>query len=287
MPGLLPYTMYYENSRGDVLRLDEPPCIVTSCSLFDSSWKLTRAQRPLGEGGSLLARKRPGDERTMTVRLAAENSALLSAAMDRMSDIFDYDVVNYTSGRLWVNGSYLRCWCSGRARELSCDITNQAEMTVTVFPEQPAWCTETSYRIAPGSTSADSGGHSYPYSYPYRYSSTRSSVIVNNSRFSPSPMRITLYGPAAEPRVYVSGMCIGVNTPLLSGERIVIDQQNKLITKILTDGSTVNCFGDRIKNGQTFEYASPGSNPAAIYSDTLGVDIVLIEQRSEPAWSCV
>ena len=100
-------------------------------------------------------------------------------------------------------------------------------------------------------------------------------------------MRITLYGPSDEPRVYIAGMCIGVNTPLLSGERVTIDQQNKLITKTGTDGSAENCFGDRIKNGMTFEFAPPGSSPADIFCDTLGVDIVLIEQRSEPLWTCV
>lgn len=287
MSGLLPYSMYYENSRGDILRLDEPPCITTASRLFDSSWKLTRSQRPLGEGGSLLARKRPGDERTLTVQMTAGSAAGLSGAIARMADIFDYDVVNYTAGRLWVNDSYMRCWCSGRVKELSCDTVNRAEVTVTVCPEQPAWCTEKSYRIIPGGTAADSGGHGYPYSYPYRYSSSRNSLSIENSRFSASPMLITLYGPAAEPRVYVGGVCIGVNTPLLSGERVVIDQQNKLITKIGTDGSSSNCFGDRIKNGQTFAFAPPGSTPVDVYNDTLGVDIVLIEQRSEPSWSCV
>lgn len=286
MPGLLPYTMYYENSRGEILRLDEPPCVTTSCRLFDSSWKLTRAQRPLGEGGSLLARKRPSDERTLTVSMTADTAAGLSAAMADMADIFDYDVVSSTSGKLWVNGSYLRCWCSGRVKELSCDIVNRAELTVTICPEQPAWCTETAYRIPAGGIQADENGHRYPYSYPYRYSSSRSSLSIVNSRFSPSPMRITLYGPATEPRVYVNGVCIGVNTPLLSGERVVIDQQNRLITKTGTDGTSTNCFGDRIKNGMTFEFAPPGSSPVDVYNDTLGVDIVLIEQRSEPAWTC-
>lgn len=286
MPGLLPYSMYYENSRGEILQLDQLPCITTASTLFDITWKLTRSQRPLGEGGSLLARKRPGDQRTLTVRMAAGSAAELSEVIERMADIFDYDVVNYTAGRLWVNNSYLRCWCSGRVKEMSCSITTQAEATVTVCPEQPAWCTERAYRIIPGGTTADSEGHLYPYSYPYRYSSSRSSLSIYNSRFSASPMRITLYGPAADPRVYVGGVCIGVNTPLLSGERVVIDQQNKLITKIGTDGSSSNCFGDRIKNGQTFEFAPPGSTPVDVYSDTLGVDIVLIEQRSEPSWSC-
>lgn len=287
MPGLLPYSMYYENSRGDILRLDQPPCVTTSCNLFDSSWKLTRSQRPLGEGGSLLARKRPGDERTLTVKMTATDAAALSDAINTMADIFDYDVVNLSSGRLWVNGSYLRCWCSGRVKELSCDIINQAEVTVTVCPEQPTWCTEKLYRIVAGGVQADSDGHRYPYSYPYRYSSSRSSLNIVNDRFSPSPMRITLYGPAPEPRVYVGGTCIGVLTPLLSGERVTIDQQNKLITKTGNDGKTINCFGDRIKNGQTFQFAPPGSTPVDVYHDALGVDIVLIEQRSEPSWSCV
>ncbi len=286
MSDLLPYSMYYENSRGDILRLDQPPCVTTSCRLFDSSWRLTRAQRPLGEGGSLLARRRPADERTLTVSVTADTAAGLSRAMAYMADVFDYDVVSSTSGRLWINGSYMRCWCSGRVKELSCDIVNRAELTVSICPEQPAWCTETLYRIMAGETRTDALGHSYPYSYPYRYSSARGSFSLVNSHFSPSPMRITLYGPSSEPRVYVNGNCIGVNTPLLSGERVLIDQQNRIIRKTDIAGNTVSVFGDRIKNGLTFEYARPGSNPVDIYSDTLSADIVLIEERSEPLWVC-
>lgn len=286
MPDLLPYSMYYENSRGEILRLDQPPCVTTSSHLFDSSWKLTRALRPLGEGGSLLSRRRPADERTMTVSVTADNADGLSRALAHMADVFDYDVVSYTSGRLWVNGSYLRCWCSGRIKELSCDIVSRAQLTVSICPEQPAWCTETLYRIMAGETHTDAGGHSYPHSYPYRYSSARGSLSLFNPHFAPSPMRITLYGPSAEPRVYVNGNCIGVNTPLLSGERVLLDQQNRIIRKTDIAGNTVNAFGDRIKNGLTFEYALPGSNPVDIYSDTMSADIVLIEERSEPLWVC-
>ncbi|MBE6760633.1 MAG: hypothetical protein E7554_11245 [Ruminococcaceae bacterium] len=287
MPSLLPYEIYYENSAGDVLRLDRPPFVVTSCRLFDSSWKLTRSQRPLGEGGSLLARRRPADERTMTVQAVADDSAGLAAALIRMSEVFDYDVIARTSGRLWVNGSYQCCWCSGSVKELSCDFPDRAQLTVTVCPEQPAWCTERSYRILGGDTVSDPGGHGYPYSYPYRYGTSRRSISLVNTHFAPAPMRITLYGPAQEPRVYVGDSCIGVNTPLHAGERVLIDQQNKLITRTGTDGVSFNCFGDRIKNGQTFDYAPPGSTVIDLYSETLGVDIVLVEQRSEPSWVCV
>lgn len=287
MPDLLPYSIYYENSRGDILRLDQPPCVVTSSSLFDTFWKLTRSPRPLGEGGSLLSRKRPCDDRTMTVLMTAPTAAGLSEAISDMADIFDYDLESRSSGKLWINGSYLRCWCSGRVKELSCDIINQAKMTVTVSPETPAWCTEHSYRIVPGNAHADPDGHAYPYRYPYRYGSSRQSLSIYNHCFSPAPMRITLYGPAAEPRVYVSGACIGVNTPLLSGERVVIDQQNRLVTKIAADGTSQSVFDDRIKNGMTFEYARPGSSAVDIYSEGLGVDVAVIEQRSEPVWTCV
>ncbi len=286
MTSLLPYEMYYENSAGAVLRLDRPPFVVTSSRLFDTSWKLTRSQRPLGEGGSLLARRRPADQRTMTVQAVSGSSAELAGALTTMSDVFDYDVVTGTSGKLWVNGSYLRCWCSGSIKELSCDFPDRAQLTVTVCPEQPAWCTERSYRILGGDSLSDSGGHSYPYSYPYRYGSTRRSVSVVNTHFAPAPMRITLFGPALEPRVYVGDSCIGINTPLHAGERVIIDQQNRLVTRTGTDGVSFNCFGDRIKNGQTFDYAPPGSTVIDLYNETLGVDIVLIEQRSEPSWTC-
>lgn len=286
MSSLLPFEMHYENSAGEILRLDQPPFVTTSCRLFDISWKMTLAQRPLGEGGSLLTRRRPTGDRTLTVQAAAASARELSDALDRMAAVFDRDVVSLVSGRLWVNGSYMRCWCSGRVKDLSCDMPGQAQITVSVTPEQPVWCTERRYRIMGGETVSDSGGHSYPYSYPRRYGTTRRNLTLVNSHFAPSPMRVTLYGPSLEPRIYVDGMCIGVNTPLLPGERVTIDQLSRQITRIGVDGEKTNAFGDRIKNGQTFSYAPPGSSTVDLYTDSMGADIVLIEQRSEPSWSC-
>lgn len=285
MNGLLPFDMYYENSAGETVRLDRPPFVVTGGRLFDSSWKMTLAQRPLGEGGSLLARRRPTADRTLTVQAAASSAGALSAAMDSMTAVFDYDIEQRVSGRLWINGSYMRCWCSGRTKELSCDLPGQGKITLSVTPEHPAWCTEYRYRLVGGAVVSDSGGHRYPYGYPRRYGTSRRTVSLVNRHFAPSPMRITLYGPSLEPRIYVSGMCIGVNTPLQSGERVIIDQQNRLITRIAADGTASSGFGDRIKNGSVFSYAPPGSSTVDLYNDTLGADIVLIEQRSEPSWS--
>ncbi len=281
----LPYTMYYENSAGAILRLDRPPFVVTDSRLFDCTWKMTLAQRPMGEGGSLLARRRPAADRALTVQAMADSPKELSAALDTMADIFDYDVDRYTSGKLWVNGSYMRCWCSGRTKKFSCDFPRQAQITVTVTPEHPAWCTERRYRLTGGDSLQDSGGHRYPYRYPYRCGSSMPSLSINTTRSAPSPMVITLYGPAIAPRIYVAGMFIGITSSLSEGERVVIDQLSKTITKIGADGQTASIFGDRIKNGHTFEYAPAGISTVEIHSDSLGADITLIEQRSEPSWN--
>lgn len=281
MARLLPYDAYYENSRGEVLRLDRLPFVLRSGDIFDAEWRFTKGIRPLGEGGRLLAAKRSDKEKSFTVSIAADTANQLSAHLERMSAIFDCDVAALQAGRLWINGQYMTCWCSARVKELSCDFVTNASVRVVVHPETPVWCREVSCRIAQNKSN---GGHSYPYSYPYRYGDSRSAARIVNSHFAPCPMRITFHGPAQEPAVYINGGRVGVNISLAEDESAVIDQRSGEVYMVNRSGEKTNCFDARTKNGLVFRYAPSGESIVVLDNGT-DADIVLIEQRSEPTWT--
>jgi|GEM_PF-1901639 len=270
MSDLLPYSIYYQNSDGGFMRFDELPVLALSGTIFDGLWKLTRARRPLGEGGSLLTRSRSDAERTLVLHLSACDAQELSDIMCRMRDLFDRDIESRTSGRLWINDCYMRCWCSARTKELSCDITRSGRITLTILPEHPAWCTDRSYELAADPSLTDSSIRILP---------------VENTSCSPAPMILTIHGPAQDPTVYIGGTATGIDRPLAEGERVVIDQQSRRVTGYTADGQALNYFSHRIKNGSAFEYAPAGAFQISVKGPHPRLEVTLIEQRSEPAWS--
>jgi len=280
---LLPYDIYYENTAGERLVLSELPFVVTGGQLFDAKWSLNTVTRQLGEGARLLSAKRSAEEKSMTVRVAAENASELSVLLRRMSEIFDRDIGALTPGRLWVNDQYMTCWCSARQKELSCDFTASAVVTVSVLPENPVWCRERSFMMNTRNESA-AGGKSYPYSYPCRYGSTVNAMSVENTACGECPVRIIFRGPAENPSVYINGDQIGVYASAEDGEYIIIDQKNREISKVMMNGERVNCFDLRIKNGLTFRGVPAGKS--TVHTENAGeVELVVIEQRSEPEWT--
>lgn len=281
MARILPYDAYYENSRGEVLRLDTLPYVMNSGNLFDADWKFTKGIRPLGEGGRLLAAKRSDGVKTMTVNVVANTSERLSKYLERMAEVFDYDVVSLSPGRLWINGQYMTCWCSARVKELSCDFVTNASVKVSVHPETPVWCREVSCSLAQKSNVE---GHKYSYSYPYRYGSGRPSARIVNTHFAPCPMRITFHGPAESPAVYINGGRVGINISLTDGESAVIDQMSGEVYKTDAAGVRSSCFDARVRNGLAFRYA-PSGESVVILDSGADVDMILIEQRSEPTWT--
>lgn len=281
MARLLPYNAYYENSRGDIIRLDELPFVMDTGDLFNAEWKFSKAVRPFGEGGRLLAAKRADSARTITVNVIADTAHRLSKLLERMAEVFDYDVVSLKAGRLWINGQYMTCWCQARNKELSRDFVTNASVSISVHPETPVWCREVSCKMA-----AEGGveGHRYPYAYPHRYGDSRPSARIVNSHFAPSPMRIIFRGPARNPAVYINGGRVGVNITLTDGECAVIEQMSGEVYKIKPSGEKINCFDSRVRNGLAFKFAPAGESTAVAESGT-DVEIILIEQRSEPSWT--
>lgn len=283
MRGVLPFEVYYENSLGERLYLDRRPCVISGGTLFDTKWKPQTSSRPMGEGLRLLSAKRPSEDKTMELDVYADTQEELADVLENMETHFGRDISAMSCGRLYIGDQFLRCMCMTSKKELSRDFVMMGRLTLTVLTEIPAWCRETTYRHLPGGD-MDADGHKYSYGYPYRYGTGMAGITIYNESYLPSPLRIVFYGPAVSPRVEVNGSVIGINTTLLEGEYAVIDQQMRQIYKVSADGGKTNIFDSRVKNGRTYEYIRPGAAHAGVTSDA-GVDITVIEQRSEPRWA--
>lgn len=273
----------YVNSAGVKLSLDHAPYFTEKSDLYDFSWNIGFASSPLRDGGKAVSRRRPNNVREMTLYVYADTKEEFDKAMNTLADVISVDVEELSPGRLYAGGQYLSCFISAGEKTLSKDWPYCVKMTLSVFPQNPCWCTERKFSLN-FRTETDERGLKYPAKYAYRYSSLTREANIVNDHYAASPMIIRIFGPAENPGFYIGGVAMGLDITLAQGEQAVIDQTERSIYKISALGERTNIFNNRLKNGNIFTYAPTGVSLIEC-SDELNMDITLIKQRSEPQWS--
>lgn len=273
----------YVNSKGVTLCLDKKPYFTEKSELYDFSWTLGFAARPLRDGGRVVSRRRPNTVRQLTLYVYADSESEFNQAMNRLSDTLTEDVEALSPGRLYVGGQYLCCYASAGEKTVSKDWPHCVKMTLSFFPQNPCWCTERVFSFN-FRTETDEGGHKYPKKYPCRYSSLTREANMLNDHYAPSPMMIRIFGPVENPRFSIGGAPMGLDVILGEGESAVIDQRERTICKISATGEKTNIFDCRLKNGNIFAFAPAGASLVEC-SGEMCMDITLIKQRGEPEWS--
>lgn len=273
----------YINSKGVTLELDKKPYFVEKSGLYDFSWSLGFASRPLYDGGKVVSRRRPNTERELTLYVYADNETDFNKAMNDISDTLTADVEALSPGRLYIGGQYLSCYVSAGEKDISKDWQHCVKITLSFFPQNPCWCSERTFSFA-FSTENDEGGLKYPRKYPSRYSSLTRNANIVNDHYAPSPMIIKIFGPAENPRFSIGGAAMGVDVTLAQDEYAVIDQIERTISKVSAQGEKTNIFNSRLKNGNIFSCAPSGVSLIECTGE-LNISVTLIKQRSEPQWS--
>lgn len=280
--GILPYTCRYENSRGEVLRLDRPPYLVQTSGLFDYQWSLTSYDRALRDGGRVTHVRRPVIDKTLVLDVFADTQAAHDAALNRLHDVLEADLCTLTPGKLWVNNRYIRCFAYTSAKTASRDWTTYTVAGLTLKVVSPAWTAEETVTLLPASED-NGGGKNYPGRYPYRYPEGRSVCRWVNETASDAPMIIRIFGACSSPSVYIGGNEYSVSGEIPAGSYAVIDQRDKRIELVAANGARTNLFGRRKKSVDNFLYAPPGQHTVSA-SGLFAVEVTFLTQRSEPEY---
>lgn len=284
MSDILPYSCCYENSKGEILRLDEAPILVQSSGLFDYQWNITAFDRALKDGGRAVSSRRPIQEKTLTLDVFADTQEEHNAALNRIHDVFDYDVCVLSPGKLWVNGQYIKCFIYSSYKTLDRDWTTYTVVGLTMKAINPAWTTEQTVTLLPMTTGDDDAGNKrYTNKYPYKYAEGKNVCKFVNETNSSAPMIIKIFGPCSSPAVYVNDNEYSVSIDIANGEYIIINQTDKTISHVGVKGQIINIFNKRKKSVDNFLYA-PLGNIEVTCSGLFSCEITFLMQRSEPKW---
>ena len=266
----------YRNHLGEEIDFGRNGIYVKASELHDYQWDVVQKNNKIsGFRRSVVQKKLPVVIFCTTVQAGL-------AARNRLVEVAEKDILAMQPGRLIIGDYYLKCYISKSQKSKYLSTRRKMEADLTVTSDKPFWVRETSFYFR--ETGSDATGFEYAYDYPVDYVCGFSSGALTNPGFAAANFRMVIYGPCLNPAVYVSGHKYTVTTTLAAGEYLVIDSVTKTIVKTAVDGTKTNLFHYRGRDSYIFEKIPCGAN-ILTRDGNFNVDVVLLEERSEPGWT--
>ena len=258
--------VYYENSKGEILNLLKKPYRTVEADWYDSDWDESAT----------------GYEKKINIDVFG-NRAEFVDNMENLYRIIAVDSEVGVYGRLYVNGSYLRCKIL-KSKKSSWKGYVFSEVEMIFYAPALEWVEESRKSFFPQQEETSVGGFNYPFNYPFNYTASKRGVSQWEVDYIiPSDFHMIIYGPCVNPRILVNGYPYEVLTSLERNEYLVIDSANSTVTKYSANGITMNLFDNRGYEHSVFEKLPTGLLTFN-WSGDFGFDIILYRVRREAKW---
>ena len=266
----------YKNHRNEVFEFGKDGIFVDTNELHDYEWAVTK------KGNRIAALDREITKRKLPVVIICKTEAEGIAARNKLMEVVEKDVLAMQHGQIILGDYYFRCFVTKSQKKNYLISKRYMEITLTLTSDFPYWVKETSYSFR--NTDVGSEGQNLDMNHDLPYDFYASSEQMNNTGFVATNFRMIIFGACSKPSVYVNGHLYQVNCDVGVNEYLTIDSVSKKIFLTANDGTTTNVFNLRNKESYIFEKIQPGTNHVII-EGVFGVDIILMEERSEPRWT--
>lgn len=266
----------YKNHMGEVIDFGRAGVFVSSNDLHDYSW--TVAQK----NNKISAFTRSVAKRTLPVVILCPTAEDGVATRNRLLEVAEKDVLAKKPGRIIIGNYYFTCYITESKKSKYLASRRRMEAKLTLMSDAPYWVRETTHSFR--KASAADPGVDYAFDYPFDFTPGFKSTTLVNTDFTASNFRMVFFGPCTDPVIYVGGHPYSVACTLEAGEHVTVDSVAKTVMKTAADGTTENLFNARSREAYIFEKI-PSGRSAVAWDDGYGVDITLLEERSEPRWT--
>ena len=268
----------YKNHLNEVFEFGKDGIFVDTNDLHDYEWNVTKkGNRIAALDYGVSKRKLP-----ITIICDTEDNGIL--ARNRLLEVVEKDVLALKHGQIIVGDYYFRCFVTKSQKKNYLTTKRMMEVTLTLTTDFPFWVKESTFAFRKAGADGSAGKNlDFAFDFPFDYFSGLGTQELFNTGFVGANFRMVIYGMAVNPAIYVSGHLYQVDCLVADGEYLVIDSTTKKITKTSADGTVTNMFNLRNRESYIFEKIKPGQNVVSWEGD-FGVDIILLEERSEPKW---
>lgn len=285
---LLVPMLKYVNSRNQEIVLNGNQIAWTNLDKLRSyEWSFDTTRRPTTDGGVLYGFTRNPRKVDLSVAITCNSLAELYDYVNHVQEVTEPDIAAEIPGKIYINEQYSRGYVTSAETQEFNAVGCFAIIQYTLMLTDPYWCTEENFVfnvVATSSSETDTTGKKYNLRYPYRY---KTGLFLNrliSEHFVDCPAIITFYGACANPSVEIDGIIREVDETITAGQRIVIDQTDRSITKIDASGTRTNVFNSRNKDYDIFA-PIPMGEVEFLYSGEFKIAITLIQRRSMPIWT--
>lgn len=276
--------IYYENSNGIKLSLDEWPVVIKDITeLYGKGWKYEATENINGNRTKLDKFYRTMTSKKITLQIFADTKSEYCDVMDRLNEITDIDILEQKPGYLWVGDYYLECYITEVDPKEYDDIFYTVDIDAKIEAFAPYWINKSVYTFHSYEITT-SNNKRYPGKYPYRYANGMTSNYLINSNYISANFQMIIYGPVINPQITVGDNTYLVNIVLEEEEYLLIDSRSRMITKYLKNGEQVNAYHNRQKGREFFKKIQVGRQLVQ-WTGKFDFDIVIIEERSAPKWT--
>lgn len=278
---------YYINSRNERIDLSDYPYLFQEGDLLNYSWsyeasnnRIKNVKKEAAEHSVSVALL-PAFEGTKEERM----QALLSAA-NRIFEVFEYDVINNTNGKLYTDtGYYLPCRIMASSKSkwrLGIPFQQQAFKVVS---DINSWIKEETKSFMPVASVYAESNLDYPHDYPFDYvASTSGTAYWNIGHYSACDFEMKIYGAVENPTIYINGHEYSVECSLSGGDYLVLNSVDKTIIRVAENGDRMSLLNNRNKDSNIFKQLPPDALKIT-WNGSFGFDLTALIKRSEPSWN--
>ena len=279
--------LYYECSDGTKIDfISDTISAETPETLLQNTWNYTTIS---GVGGMARIKRfyKDAQESNLTLQILADNAAQYNEIMSQMHRCFERDVRTLSPGKIWWNDFYKECFIVEAEYDDFEELFEAVRKKMVVLSVAPYWTKKDTFTF--GALADVQGTLDYPFDYGYDigtgFDYDRSDVVevlTNNTAYD-SNFEIIFYGPTENPQIVIGEHYYTLYTDLATGEYATINSQKKKIVKHSNNGEKENIFHTRDRGSYIFEKI-PNGVIAISKAKTLGVDVIIYDERGEPEW---
>lgn len=271
----------YTNHLGDVVRIaDGGHLHLLETSLLDHRWEY-----------------KSDGQRIWGLRLGARKFELpigmLGGSLAERTELYralEADAVAAELGTLGFQGYSLICLPVATSLAAWWFSDGIEERAVEFVAPRPLWTREVVSRfpiVVADERDAVDLDHPHDYAHDWkRGASTARSIMVDT--VGPAEFRLIVYGPASNPFVVVGGNRYQVDVAVPAGSRLELDTRDRTVRLVGAFGDVTNCYDQRVRGrrgGGSYAFQPLPRGISDVQCDnTFGFDVMVHDERTEPAW---
>ncbi|AMC94212.1 hypothetical protein AOC36_09520 [Erysipelothrix larvae] len=265
--------------RGGEVDFTKPPLLYVTNSFADSEISISSEISSDGIGTYISQFQYVKNEFKISVVIWGD----VTSVLNELSVIFMNDIRHNSPGKLYVNDTYINCYITASTKTNWNRYHEAVTVEFKIYAPTPLWILEKTYSFFNGVSSQNEDGFSFPISLPTHFASKVRPYIIEEPLYFDLLAKISFFGPAVNPTIWIDGRQFSVTGELLTGERIEIDQLTKSVVKITASGETINMFNSRLKSPSMFT-ALIFESGLVEYNRSFPIEIITYERLVEPIW---